>query len=452
MTRRMGIGIGLRALSIGVLAYVSTHLLAQTHLYATAAILILAVCAIAADVSSSMRRLRRSFERLHVHATAAPADRPPAEFGAAAALEKVTDELIAERVEQQQRVSHLQALLDTVTAALIILRADGAVAPVNRAARQLIGNGAGRLSDLPAFGAEATRIVAEMAPGAKEVVTFASSDKMLVSVARFSVPGSAPQRLIAIQRIVGELDAVEAKAWHDVSRVLAHEIMNSLTPIASLSESLESLAHAEIGAPGRNSTEPSELIAALEVIKRRSHGLMSFVERYRQLAELPRPNFMNVDAGRFVRGIERLMSASLRERGIRFRCHAASDFSFTADPELIEQALINLIGNAADAVAGAAEPAIDVRCELRESRITFEVIDNGTGLQDAGRDQILLPFFSTKPNGSGIGLSIARHVALAHGGQLDMSANEPDGCTFSLLLPERSASPPHGVAATDMPN
>jgi two-component system nitrogen regulation sensor histidine kinase NtrY len=442
MTRRMRIGIGLRALSIGVLAYVSTHLLAQTHLYATSTILILAVCVITADVSSSMRRLQRSFERVLVNATAAPTDRPSADHAGrepvAATLEKVTDELIAQRVEQQQRVSHLQALLDTVTTALIILRADGAVVPVNRSARRLIGDGAGRLSDLPVFGEEAARIVSEMAPGAKQVVAFASSDKMLVSVARFSAPGSAPQRLIAIQRIAGELDAVEVKAWHDVSRVLAHEIMNSLTPIASLSESLESLAHAEIGALGRDATEPSELIAALGVIKRRSHGLMSFVERYRQLAELPLANFMSIRADRFMQGIERLMSASLRERGIRFRCHVTSDFSFTADPELIEQALINLISNAADAVAGAAEPAIDIRCELREARIILEVIDNGRGLRDTERDQILLPFFSTKPNGSGIGLSIARHVALAHGGQLDINANEPSGCTFSLMLPERS--------------
>jgi two-component system nitrogen regulation sensor histidine kinase NtrY len=441
MTRRMTIGIGLRALSIGVLAYASTHLLTHTHLYATAVILILAVAAIVMDVSTSMLRLRRSFERLLVNSKAEPTDRPSAEQmsrgAVAATLEKVTDEVIAERVKEQQRVSHLQALLDTVTTALIIQHADGAVVPVNRAARRLIGDGAGRLSDLPAFGDEAAQIVTDMAPAAKQVVALANSDKMLVSVARFSVPGSSPQRLIAIQRIAGELDAVEVKAWHDVSRVLAHEIMNSLTPIASLSESLESLAQAELGALGRDASEPSELIGALEVIKRRSHGLMSFVERYRQLAELPLPNLASIRADRFMRGIERLMSASLRERGIQLRSYAAGDFSFTADPELIEQALINLISNAADAVDGAAEPAIDIRCELRETRIAFEVIDNGKGLRDAERDQILLPFFSTKPNGSGIGLSVARHVALAHGGQLDINANESGGCTFSLLLPQR---------------
>jgi nitrogen fixation/metabolism regulation signal transduction histidine kinase len=442
MTQRMTISIGLRALSIGVLAYLSTYLLAQTHLYATAAILIVAAALIIVDVGSSMHRLRRSFERLLVHPTAAPTDRPSAVAASngtfAATLEKATDELIAQRIEQQQRVSHLEALLDTVTTALMIQRADDAVIPVNRAARRLIGDGARRLSDLPAFGAEAARVVGEMVPGANQVVTFASRDKMLVSVARFSTPGSAPQRLIAIQRIVGELDAVEVNAWHDVSRVLAHEIMNSLTPIASLSESLESLARAEIGALGREANGSSELIAALEVIKRRSQGLMSFVERYRQLAELPRPNFITVRADVFVRGIERLMSASLRERGIRFHCHATRDFSFTADPELIEQALINLINNAGDAVIGVAEPVIQMRCELRETKIAFEVIDNGTGLRDTARDQILLPFFTTKPNGSGIGLSIARHVALAHGGQLEMKTNESSGCTFSLLLPERA--------------
>jgi two-component system nitrogen regulation sensor histidine kinase NtrY len=233
-----------------------------------------------------------------------------------------------------------------------------------------------------------------------------------------------------------------------VSRVLAHEIMNSLTPIASLSESLEALARAEISTPERDANGSGELIGAIEAIKRRSHGLMSFVERYRLLAALPLPEMQSIGAERFMEGIERLLNPSLRERGVRFRCKSVGVFSFAADPEQLEQALINLIRNAADAAAGTPDPLVEVTCELRDAQILFEVADNGSGLLEDEREQIFLPFFSTKPNGSGIGLSIARQVALAHGGQLDFRANTPCGCVFSLLLPTGEAKAPERAASS----
>jgi signal transduction histidine kinase len=97
--------------------------------------------------------------------------------------------------------------------------------------------------------------------------------------------------------------------------------------------------------------------------------------------------------------------------------------------------MINLLRNAAEAVAGLAQPCIDVSCQLREEQLIITIADNGTGLPAAKRDQIFVPFFTTKPGGSGIGLNIARQVALAHGGQLDASANEPRGSVFTLALP-----------------
>jgi C4-dicarboxylate-specific signal transduction histidine kinase len=213
-----------------------------------------------------------------------------------------------------------------------------------------------------------------------------------------------------------------------MARVLAHEMMNSLTPIASLSESLEQLLQ------GRNGEE--ELVAALEVIKRRSHGLMNFVERYRAVAELPTAVPRAIAVKPFLDGIERLMSTTFRERSISFAsCVAQQGAIAHADAELLEQAMINLLRNAVEAVDGASSPAIEIRCDESQNEIAFEIHDNGRGLPEDDAGKVLTPFFSTKAGGGGIGLSVARHVALAHGGQLRVRRGERSGAVFSLVLP-----------------
>jgi signal transduction histidine kinase len=204
--------------------------------------------------------------------------------------------------------------------------------------------------------------------------------------------------------------------------------MNSLTPIASLSESLEHLMQGRDADP--------EAVAALEAIKRRSHGLMNFVERYRAVAELPAPTTGVVDITPFLDGIERLMSATFRERGIAYASRVVPEgIAARVDRELLEQALINLLRNAVEAVAGVPSPLIEIECSQSNTQIAFDVRDNGRGLPDEEPDRLLTPFFSTKPGGGGIGLSVARHVALAHGGQLNMRRRASGGAEFSLVLP-----------------
>jgi nitrogen fixation/metabolism regulation signal transduction histidine kinase len=249
-----------------------------------------------------------------------------------------------------------------------------------------------------------------------------------VTCAEFTVPQSPTNRLLALQRITGDLDAVETKAWGDMARVMAHEIMNSLTPIASLSESLERLLQGRDADP--------EMIAALEAIKRRSHGLMNFVERYRAVAELPAPTTGIVDVASFLDGIERLMSSTFHERGIDYASRVVPEGVVArVDRDLLEQALINLLRNSVEAVTDTASPRIEIECNHSSTQIAFDVRDNGRGLPDEALGRLLTPFFSTKPGGGGIGLSIARHVALAHGGQLNMRRLESGGAEFSLVLP-----------------
>jgi two-component system, NtrC family, nitrogen regulation sensor histidine kinase NtrY len=407
------IAIVIRAWLIGVMFSVVILLLAQTHLYATAMVII----GIAALTSVEMAR---AVSRLADDAAAKALD------AAGLQSEKRTPLLDAAR-----SLDHAHALLDTVPAALIAVD-DARIVFMNRGARAMVREESTRLSDIPALTHLAQHLSA-MRPGAREVVNLADGSAAYVSCSEFSTPQTRPVRLLALQRITGDLDAVEARAWGEMARVLAHEIMNSLTPIASLSESLEQLLQ------GREAD--AELIGALEVIKRRSQGLMNFVERYRAVAELPAPKATRNEMKPFMDSIDRLMSGTFKERGISFQIQVVPhDLVAHLDRELVEQALINLVQNAVDAVAATPNPRIAATCRQSDNQLEFEVRDNGRGLPDGAPGKLLTPFYSTKPGGGGIGLSVARHVALAHGGQLRMSNHEAGGAEVVLALPSAVAN------------
>ena len=160
------------------------------------------------------------------------------------AANRTVTRLQAEQKRGVQTHDHLQALLDTVSAALLVVKNDGRVAPANRAARLLLRGEGPRLSAITAIGAEAAQTIGQLAPGRPAVIRLASGQQMFASAGLFSGGGDS-ERLVSLQAVVGELDALQLKAWEDMSRVLAHEIMNSLTPIASLSESLSGMIRQE---------------------------------------------------------------------------------------------------------------------------------------------------------------------------------------------------------------
>jgi signal transduction histidine kinase len=344
------------------------------------------------------------------------------------ALRSREDGRVSPAIEERARAEQLDralALLDAVTVALFVLGPDGRIRFANRAARALAGEAA-RLEEA-LDGPAAAEIVA-LPVGGRRIVSLSDGRSMLVWVGAVSTPAGGPQRLVSIQAVAGELDAVQVGAWHAMTRVLAHEMMNALTPVASLAESLARMA----GGDSRPAVG-----AAADTIARQSRHLIEFVERYRAIADLPAPEFEPLDLPTFLADIEALGDAQLSARGIAFSAArpVAAAVPLEADAGLLRQALLNLLRNAGDAVAETGAGAVRFACAADGGELRFEVSDDGPGIPPERIEEIFIPFYTTREGGAGIGLALARQIALAHGGRLTAAPNPGPGMTFTLSIP-----------------
>ena len=426
------LGAAVRAIAISVLAF-AVLATGERHLYATALVLGGVLALVVLDLIRSTRAADRMLAQFVEGLTAEGYERPTTPVGLrslGAAIQGALDRLAAVRAERQQRTDFLEALADTVSAALLVVDDKGAVTAANRAARIGLAAGVGPISAIAALGPDTVQRLLVLPVGAREIVRLADQRSMLATVSGFTAGGGA-QRLIALQSVSGDLDAVEVKAWQDLVRVLAHEMMNSLTPICSLSETISDRLATPHGA-----AVDAELIEAAEVIARRSHGLMNFVERYRRLTDAPAAVKARLPAADLVKTLDRLAAAMIGEAQVAYSSAVQPSWlTLDADPDLIEQAAINLLKNAVDAVRGRPGAAVRLTCVLEEDQAVLAVADNGPGLPLDDPETAFVPFFTTKEGGSGIGLTLARQIALAHGGRLEHRPASPHGAIFQLFLP-----------------
>lgn len=323
-----------------------------------------------------------------------------------------------------READRLRALIDAVATALFVLDDRGRIVLANRAARSMVGVTIARLNDIVGLGPIALAAIHDLPAGARRVLQSEDGRHLLAWSGSFTVPGEAPQRLLSLQWIAGELDAVEVGAWHAMTRVLTHEMMNSMTPIVSLAESLAAM-------PGHD----AGTARALATIARRGTHLLRFIERYRALGDLPQPEPVEFDLAMLLRDLIRAVDPELAEAEVDLSLRALdSPVPVTADPDLIERALINLLRNAIEASQGQPVRKIEVDLLVASTGLTVRIRDYGHGVPPAQLDNIFIPFFSTKAGGSGIGLPLARQVAALHNGTLVVKGLAEGSC-FELHLP-----------------
>lgn len=321
----------------------------------------------------------------------------------------------------------LRAVIEHIGTAVLCIGEQGRIAFANAAARELL---ASTDAQLPA------RLL-ELRDNERTQLELPPQGVLLLHARRFTLLDE-PFMVVACQDIREELEGRDVEAWQSLTRVLTHEMMNSLTPIMTLSRFL----HDSLTASGGSAAPDNADIAdSIEVIHERSNGLASFIQAYRQFANPPTPVPSTFPAMDLLERVARLMRPELELQGIRLDLAAPEGGAMIqADASQMEQILINLIRNAQDAVAGKSDGRIELCADQDAAgRVLIHVTDNGRGIAPELLDRIFVPFFTTRAGGTGIGLALSRQLARLNGGSL-AAQGTPGACRFTLRLAPAEAT------------
>ena len=358
---------------------------------------------------------------------------------------EVIQDFQAVRAEKEENYFYLQTVIQHIGIALIAFQRDGKVELINNATKKLFQlRTLHNIQGLREFSPEIVQKLLTIKHGENILVRVRQKDDLLqlaIYATEFRIHNRAIM-LVSIKNIQQELDEKEMESWQKLIRVLTHEIMNSITPISSLSSTIQELMHNIISSfealnIGEEETELlKEVEQAIQTIHRRTDGLLHFVNTYRNLTRIPTPNFTIFKVSRLLNNIRELHEKEIHEKGITCRVIVEPEsLELSADEHLIEQVLINLLKNAIHALEGRENPQIEIMAFLNQrGRITIQVIDNGKGILPDVLDKIFIPFFTTKPQGSGIGLSLSRQIMRLHGGSINAYSKPGVETRFSLTF------------------
>jgi len=363
----------------------------------------------------------------------------------ARAFDHIMEKFKEDRAREEKENRYFHALIDHIPVALLTIQENQEAQLLNKSAQNLFGlSHINHISDLKAYGPDLTKELEHLTTNKKRLIHFnQDSEDIKLSLATTKIITDGNVRyLVSLQNIQSELDSTQSKAWQDLVHVLTHELMNSLTPVASLSNSMNILM-ADIEEKQDDETVSPEfsdmlhdLRDGISAISRRSRRLDSFVENYRKMTKLPPPETQRLAAQNIFDNMDMLFRQECKTHDITLTTDVTpSSLSLNADPELIDQALINLIKNAIEIGIDQKDFKISLKAYLdRKGHSVLEISDNGPGIEPKILQRIFVPFFTTKQQGSGIGLSLTRQVMLAHKGSIRCHNNSNGGASFRLVF------------------
>jgi two-component system, NtrC family, nitrogen regulation sensor histidine kinase NtrY len=355
-------------------------------------------------------------------------------------LAEEMDKLIAKfkttRFEKEENFRYLQTIVEHVAIGLIAFDSRGDIQMLNKTAKKLFKishlNNITKLEQ-NGFG----KFLFQMSPEHRstfKLMNHGESLQLMIHSTEFRIKDEN-LKLISLYNIQPELEATEIEAWQKLIRVLTHEIMNSITPISSLAATTSGLIKNSESEPLSKETL-NDIERALHTIQKRSDGLSVFVNKFRDISKIPKPNFTNVKVEELFYRVRLLSEKSLSTSNISLSTSInPEDLEIIIDPDLFEQVLINLINNSTQALNNSSIGKIELSAEINEQgKAIIKVTDNGSGISEDTIDKVFVPFFTTKKDGSGIGLSISQSIIRAHSGTIWVQSTPERGTTFTIRL------------------
>lgn len=353
------------------------------------------------------------------------------------AFNEVLEAFRKTRSEKEEHGQYLNTVVQQVRTGILSFDADGNVQLINTNAKRFMGILALKnIKELIPRNPRLYHAINSVDPGKSELYKSNSELYLTIQATQLRVRG-VDVKLITLQNIQSELQKQELEAWQNLTRVLRHEIMNSITPISSLTSTLREVLDHEMEKQDDHYVLKGEgaedLREGLSTIENRSRGLIKFIDAYREYTSLPQPKIATVRLKEMLERVAQLMKTELKKTNIDFHVACPSEYlTIQADVEMIEQVVINLLKNAIEALGETSEPRLELIGSYDDTSVKIEIIDNGSGIIKEALDHIFVPFYTTKKKGSGIGLSLSRQIMQMHNGSISVES-EPDVRTVFTL-------------------
>ena len=355
------------------------------------------------------------------------------------AFKDVVDAILNERLKREEFFQQLNVVVENIGAGIISIDEDGNVGLINRAALLMLDlENLRNVADLNIKSPTLAKILEDMKNTHRGVFKNNKGQELAILETLYKLGGES-FRLFAFQDIKAELQAKELEAWQNLTKVLRHEIMNSVAPISSLTSTLNQVLKEDLekkdGVNTLSDESLDDLNEGLSTISSRSEGLIDFVNAYRDYTSLPTPSKRDVNLNELVKNTIGLVRSEFDQSDIKLQFSETKiQLTHSVDDQLIQMVLINLIKNARESYESAENNIVSVSLAKQNQDIIISISDNGTGITEEAREKIFMPFYSTKQRGSGIGLSLSSQIMQMHNGEIRLDTKMGKGSTFTLVF------------------
>ena len=359
--------------------------------------------------------------------------------GLRASFHKINIDVKQIKAEKEQKEHYLKYVIDNIKTGLLAFNESGDIEFVNNQAKIFLNKKNHRLLNINNLDDEFVKVLNDARPSESQIIKKTINDDLYYlafSSSEFKID-SKTVRLFTIHDVKNEIETNEIESWQKLTSVLTHEMMNSITPITSLAHAIKRylknddklLDQAEI-----SNELISDIVENADIIANRGSGLLEFIDNYRSISKLPKPKFEKIELSKFLQKIVQLFDNEIKKKDIEIKINVKESLSVIADGSMIEQVIINLLKNSIEALINISNPQIELKALIgKNQRIKIQVVDNGRGISKDVIDDVFIPFYTTKENGSGVGLPLSRQIMKLHKGSINIES-EPNIQTKVTLV------------------